>query len=176
MSNSSPAPIRIEPARIEHLAEIAELAGVIWRAHYPGIISSAQIEHMLARMYDVEAMTRELDNGVVYDRLLVNGELRGFSSYGPVRDTAELKLHKLYIHPGSQHQGFGGLLLRRVEEVTRARGFHHLILAVNKQNTQAIAAYRKHGFTIRESVVADIGGGFVMDDYVMAKQVSPATR
>jgi hypothetical protein len=44
-----------------------------------------------------------------------------------------------------------------------------LVLNVNKRNEVAIAAYSRHGFTIRESVKNDIGGGFVMDDYVMAK-------
>jgi len=46
-----------------------------------------------------------------------------------------------------------------------------VVLAVNKKNAKAIAAYRKHGFAIRESAVTDIGSGFVMDDYVMAKEV-----
>jgi hypothetical protein len=42
---------------------------------------------------------------------------------------------------------------------------------VNKRNASAIAAYRKHGFDVRESVVKDIGGGFVMDDYIMEKRL-----
>jgi ribosomal protein S18 acetylase RimI-like enzyme len=42
---------------------------------------------------------------------------------------------------------------------------------VNKGNARAIAFYRKHGFDIAESVVVDIGGGFVMDDYVMGKEL-----
>jgi ribosomal protein S18 acetylase RimI-like enzyme len=176
VSDAPSLPIRIEPAGVEHLAEIAALARIIWRAHYPGIISSTQIEYMLERMYNVEAMARELGNGVVYERLLVSGKLRGFSSFGPAPDATELKLHKLYIHPNAQRQGLGGMLLQRVEEAARERGLQHVVLAVNKQNAKAIAAYRKHGFAIRESVMADIGGGFVMDDYVMAKRVSPATR
>ena len=176
MSDAPSLPIRIEPAGVEHLAEIAALAGIIWRAHYPSIISPSQIEYMLERMFDVEAMARELGNGVVYEQLLVRGELRGFSSYAPTPDATELKLRKLYIHLHAQRQGFGGMLLQRVEEAARERGLQHVVLAVNKQNTQAIAAYRKHGFLIRESVIVDIGGGFVMDDYVMAKRVSPATR
>lgn len=36
----------------------------------------------------------------------------------------------------------------------------------------AIAAYRKYGFTVREEVVQDIGGGFVMDDYIMEKPLA----
>jgi ribosomal protein S18 acetylase RimI-like enzyme len=161
--------VGIEAALPEHLAEIAALAAVIWRAHYPGIISHAQIDYMLAQMYDVEVMQRELKSGAAYDRLLVDGALRGFASYGPATHPRELKVHKLYIHPEFQRRAFGAMLLRHVESVARARGFATIILAVNKKNAKAIAAYRKHGFTIRESIVTDIGGGFVMDDYVMVK-------
>jgi diamine N-acetyltransferase len=161
----------IEPATAEHLAEIAALAATIWRAHYPGIISHEQIEYMLARMYDVEVMRRELESGIAYDGLLVDGTLCGFSSYGPTSNAGEMKLHKLYVHPDYQRQGFGAALLKQVEEVARERGFSTLALAVNKKNTQAFFAYRKLGFTIRESIIADIGGGFVMDDYVMAKSL-----
>jgi ribosomal protein S18 acetylase RimI-like enzyme len=42
---------------------------------------------------------------------------------------------------------------------------------VNKRNRNAIAAYEKYGFRIVDSVVKDIGGGFVMDDYIMSKDV-----
>jgi ribosomal protein S18 acetylase RimI-like enzyme len=162
----------IEPARPEHLAEIAALAEIIWRAHYPGIISREQIDYMLVRIYDVEVMQRELTSGTAYDRLLVRGQLRGFASHGPTGVPGELKLHKLYIHPDYQRQGLGASLLKHVERAACDRGFTTLVLAVNKKNTKAIAAYRKHGFAIRESVVVDIGGGFVMDDYVMVKVLS----
>lgn len=127
---------------------------------------------MLARMYDVDVMRRELESGIAYDRLLVARVLRGFAAYGPAQNAGELKLHKLYIHPDFHRQGFGALLLRHVEQVAHGRGLKAIVLVVNKRNANAIAAYRKHGFTIRESVVTDIGGGFVMDDYVMAKAVS----
>jgi ribosomal protein S18 acetylase RimI-like enzyme len=161
--------VAIESASAEHLPAIAALAEVVWRAHYPGIISLEQIDYMLARMYDVGLMQRELESGIAYDRLLVDGVLRGFASYGAAGIHRELKLHKLYIQPVFQRQRLGALLLKRVENVARGGGFASLLLTVNKKNVKAIAAYRKHGFTIRESVVVDIGGGFVMDDYVMVK-------
>ena len=54
------------------LPAIAELAGVIWRACYPGIISHAQIDYMLARMYALDTMREEIHSqGIRYDRLLV---------------------------------------------------------------------------------------------------------
>ena len=70
------------------LPAISELAGVIWRACYPGIITSEQIDYMLARMYSLDVLRDEIRfQGIRYDRLLVNGRLAGFASYGPTEKT-----------------------------------------------------------------------------------------
>ena len=169
------ATFQVTPARTEHLAEISALAGVIWRAHYPGIITHAQIDHMLARMYDVETMRRELASGIAWFRALVDGELRGFASVGPTETPTEFKLHKLYVHPDWQRRGLGTALLNECESAARSRGATALMLNVNKRNAVALAVYRQCGFTVRESVTADIGGGFVMDDFVMVKSLPSAT-
>ncbi len=161
--------IVIEPAAPEHLAEISALAVVIWRAHYPGIITPAQIEYMLERMYALSILRAELAGGVRFERAIVDDELRGFASIGPTEIATEFKLHKLYVHPDWQRHGIGGALLKEVESTARARGATTLLLNVNKRNEIAIRAYHKRGFTLRDSIVADIGGGFVMDDYVMVK-------
>ena len=68
-------------------------------------------------------------------------------------------------------RGVGRALIGHVEAAARADGARFLILAVNKGNVTAIAAYLACGFATREATVVDIGGGFVMDDYVMAKAV-----
>lgn len=47
-----------------------------------------------------------------------------------------------------------------------------MILSGNKRNAKAIAAYQRNSFVIADSVVTDIGNGFVMDDYIMAKDLS----
>jgi ribosomal protein S18 acetylase RimI-like enzyme len=164
--------IAIERAHEQHLAEIAALAGVVWRAHYPGIISHEQIDYMLARMYDLDVLRRDLASGICFERALVNDELRGFSSFGPAEPSAEVKLHKLYVHPDWQRHGIGHALLNSCEAQARSGGATAISLNVNKRNVRAIAAYRKHGFTIRKSVAVDIGNGFVMDDYVMAKPLT----
>jgi ribosomal protein S18 acetylase RimI-like enzyme len=163
------SPPLILSAGPEHLAEISALAAVVWRAHYPGIISPAQIEYMLERMYDLEVIRQELAHGVSYDRLLVGDELVGFASYGRTAAPQELKLHKLYVHPARQRQGLGSLLLKHVESAACENRFCVLMLSVNKANRQAIAAYQKNGYIIRATVTVDIGGGFVMDDYIMEK-------
>jgi GNAT superfamily N-acetyltransferase len=163
---------KIVPAMEEHLPAISELAGVIWRACYPGIITLEQIDYMLARMYALDVLRDEIrSQGIRYDRLLLDGTLVGFASYGPTSEPGVMKLHKLYLLPELQGRGLGSCLLQHVEREVRAGAGRRLILAVNKRNARAITAYKRNGFVIVESVVTDIGGGFVMDDYVMAKDL-----
>ena len=164
---------QIIPATEADLPAISGLAGVIWRACYPGIITHAQIDYMLARMYSLDVLRDEIRfQGIRYDLLLVDGKPAGFASYGPTAETGVMKLHKLYLLPELQGRGLGSRLLQQVEREVRRRGVRRLILSVNKRNAKAITAYKRNGFGIAESVVTDIGGGFVMDDYVMAKELS----
>jgi GNAT superfamily N-acetyltransferase len=162
---------QIISANEEHLPVIAELAGVIWRACYPGIISHAQTDYMLARMYALDTMREEIrSQGIRYHLMLVDGKPVGFASYGPAAEPGVVKLHKLYLLPELHGHGLGSRLLQHCVQEVRAAGARRLILSVNKRNAKAIAAYKRNGFVITESVVTDIGGGFVMDDYIMAKE------
>jgi len=173
LNAEKPSAVQIVSVGEEHLPAIAELAGVIWRACYPGIISHAQIDYMLARMYALDALRDEIQSqGIHYQLLFVDSKPAGFASYGPSSEPRVMKLHKLYLLPELHGRGLGSYMLQQVEREVRAAGAHRLILTVNKRNAKAIAAYRRNGFVIAESVVTDIGGGFVMDDYVMAKSVS----
>ena len=75
------------------------------------------------------------------------------------------------MRPDQQRHGYGGLLIGYTCERALELGCDTVVLAVNKRNSKAIAAYRKHGFAVREAVVKDIGSGFVMDDYIMVRRV-----
>ena len=83
----------------------------------------------------------------------------------------KLKIDKLYIHCDYHHKGYGALLVTDAIDIMQGNNFQLLILAVNKRNEKAIGSYRKYGFVVRESIVDDIGHGFVMDDYVMEKKL-----
>lgn len=163
---------QILPVTEEHLPELIELAGVIWRQHYPGIISHAQIDYMLGRMYSIDVLREEMrGKGVRFVRLMVCGRFVGFASYGPAVEPGVMKLHKCYLLPEMHGRGYGSLLLQHCEREVRRLGARRLILAVNKRNAKAVAAYQRNGFTVSESVITDFGNGFVMDDYIMAKDL-----
>jgi ribosomal protein S18 acetylase RimI-like enzyme len=164
--------VKIKSVAPEDVTALTALAAEIWRAHYPAIISSAQIEYMLAQRYSPAVVHKELERGDLWwDELLVDGKLAGFSSYFMTGKAGEIKLDKLYVHHDHQHQGYGRMLLDRAVTIARAYGGETLVLAVNKKNRNAIAAYEKYGFETRGEIVKDIGDGFVMDDYIMQKDV-----
>ena len=168
-------PYLIAPAQPRDLPAIAALARLIWDAHYPGIISRAQIDYMLSRAYGPEKLACELAaSGHWFDLLRrAGGEepIVGYANYWLVEGAPEMKLDKFYLLEQCRGQGLGSRLLRHVEARSRALGCLALALNVNKRNTRSIAIYRSRGFRVREECVIDIGGGFVADDYVMEKRL-----
>ena len=165
--------VRIEPLGADDVERLAALAREIWYAHYPAIISVAQIEYMLAERYRSGFVLAELQrDGLWWDKLTVAGAMEGFASYFLTGVPGEMKLDKLYVHPRLQRRGCGGMMIARAGAIARSRGCSRLVLAVNKNNRSAIDAYLKHGFHVADAAVKDIGGGFVMDDYIMVKPLT----
>jgi len=161
--------MKIRPASDADLETISALAGRIWRAHYPSILSSEQIEYMLRWMYDVGQLRSEMARGVVYQLLLEEERPLGFCAYEEF--PGYLKLHKLYLLATEHGRGLGSMMLRQVEDEARRRGLAKVVLGVNRFNEKAIRAYRRNGYLIRELLKTEIGEGFVMDDYIMEKPV-----
>lgn len=166
--------VRIEPLADADVERMAALAARIWRDHYPAIIGAAQIEYMLKQRYDPAVVRAELGRADVWwDKLIVGEDLCGFSSYQLAAEPATVKLDKLYVRTRCQRRGYGGMLIARAIDEARGHGCTRLMLAVNKRNVSAIGAYLKYGFRVSDAVVKDIGGGFVMDDYIMEKAIAP---
>ncbi|MCU0840166.1 MAG: GNAT family N-acetyltransferase [Thiobacillaceae bacterium] len=159
------------PLRPEEAEALAALAGLIWRHDYPGMISAEQIEYMLAQRYHPPLIRQTLARGDRWDAAHADGALIGFAHAYAISGGG-MKLDKLYVHPDWQRRGIGARLLARLEAYARAHGRHALLLRVNRGNARAIAAYRKYGFAVEREVEEEIGGGFVMDDYMMIKQLA----
>lgn len=166
-------PVRIEPLMEADAERVSALAREIWFAHYPGIISAEQIEYMLAQRYDPALIRTELARGDCWwDVLVRDGGIAGFASCFAADEPAAMKLDKLYIHPQHQRRGYGGMLVEHVCARAAGLGCRRVVLAVNRNNRHALAAYAKHGFEVREAVVKEIGNGFVMDDYLMVREIA----
>jgi ribosomal protein S18 acetylase RimI-like enzyme len=173
-----PDAVTLTPVAEPDFAVVRELAGTIWRKHYAGIITAAQIDYMLAGRFSDEALQEHIQAADRWlDLLRVSSAAVGYCGYelaGMDDDgstTTAMKLGQLYVLESHRGMGIGRHLLRHVEERARGLGSRRLWLQVNKKNAAAIGFYRFAGFEVIREAVSDIGGGFVMDDYVMAKQV-----
>ena len=164
--------IQISPATSTDVDAIADLARVVWQDAYPGIITQAQIDYMLEERYNRLRLLDELGmTGIWWDKATVDDDLAAFASTLLTSNPEEMKLDKLYVDPGRQRLGLGGRLIASVAGRALALGCSSLILAVNKRNERAMAAYRKHGFVVREAVRVDIGNDFIMDDFIMVRSL-----
>jgi|SRR5699024_484919 len=150
-------------------AEIIRLAHVIWREHYTPLIGSAQVEYMLAQRYTQAALAAAQAHG--YRFLLAcevaTGDAIAYAGWvAAAADDNLAWLEQIYVLSTARRTGVAGALLQRVTEDSANAT---LKLRVNRHNNKAIAAYRRLGFVIETTDVKDIGGGFVMDDYIMRR-------
>jgi GNAT superfamily N-acetyltransferase len=166
--------VDIAAASHDDIPVVQDLAHRIWHRHYPGIITVEQIDYMLARGYATAELSRFLGTaGAGLALARVEGTPVGFAAWYRTSEPATSKLDKLYVLPEQHGRGIGRRLIAHVEACARADGSRTLLLNVNKHNASSIGAYERCGFAVRDEVVVDIGNGFVMDDYVMAKALGP---
>lgn len=155
----------IDIIKADSLAEIAELACEIWNECFTDIISQGQIDYMVEKFQSLKAMENQVrDENYIYFGVYADGKLAGY--FGVKPEENKLFLSKLYLHKDFRGQGIATKMLEKIFEYGRSLGKKSVYLTVNKYNKQAIDVYNAKNFKIIDSVVTDIGKGFVMDDYV----------
>ena len=150
------------------VAAVAELAREIWRQHYVPIVGAAQVEYMLEAFQSAGAIGRQVAEGG-YEYYLARGE--GYVALVPDVEKESVLLSKIYVGEWARGKGLGRGLAEFAERRTGELGCGELWLTVNVNNGGSIAFYERMGFRKTGRLVQDIGGGFVMDDWRMAKGV-----
>jgi len=148
---------------------IESLADEIWKEHYTSIIGIEQVEYMLDKFQSSKAIKKQLEEGYIYYLLEDNGTPAGYFSL--IKQDNVLFLSKLYIKSSFRGKGAGRKSVEYITNIAKGENLDKIRLTVNKYNHNSIEAYKKFGFVIVDSVVNDIGAGFVMDDYIMEKTV-----
>jgi len=155
----------------EDVQTVAQLAVPIWHEAFAGIITDGQIDYMIEKFQSYEAIIRQrAEEGYMYMLCLLGGKAVGYCGIQPKND-GTLYLSKMYLQKEARGQGLFTEVVKFLKGHCKAHGLHSIWLTVNKNNARAIAAYEKNGFTNIRSQVADIGHGFVMDDYVYELKV-----
>ena len=156
-----------DAARAARAKAIAEKA---WPPTYSGIIPAAQIPYMIERMYSPSAIREAAAAGTPYYLLQADGTDAGVCSIDlrPAADGSS-ELHKIYLLPDWWGRGVGAWLLAELCRRAKEAGATRVWLRVNKRNARAQKAYRAAGFSNVRALCTDIGGGFVMDDFVFER-------
>ena len=148
---------------------ISELASKIWTEHYIKLIGPTQVEYMLNKFQSEVAIENQVIEGfryfiAYYDKIPV-----GYLSF--IKKDDSLFLSKIYVLSSERGKGVGKTMMEFLLQKAVEMHLKSISLTVNKNNTAAIKAYEKMGFANIESIVINIGGGYVMDDFKMIKSL-----
>jgi ribosomal protein S18 acetylase RimI-like enzyme len=120
---------------------------------------------MLDKFQSAQSIRQQIRReGYVYYLAFWAGTPAGYCGIQPGSTARSVLVSKLYVDADYRKKGLAAAFVRVIVSEFDAEA---IWLTVNKNNCGSIAAYRKLGFEITDSLVTDIGGGFVMDDYKM---------
>ena len=150
----------------EDIKQLAAIASEVWHEYFPCILSEGQIDYMVEKFQSEHALRDQVENqGYEYYFLVDSGTVIGYTGIKP--ELGKLFLSKLYILKQYRKQGFASEAFAFLRQYCAERGLKSIWLTVNRHNADTIAVYKKKGFSVVREQEADIGGGYVMDDYVM---------
>jgi diamine N-acetyltransferase len=151
----------------EQFPIIRDLAFKIWPSAYGEILSKEQLDYMLDMIYSLESIEKQVAKKQVFLLIKENDKYLGFASYElNIDNSNKSKIQKLYVLPETQGKGIGRKAIDFIKKNASDANNEALILNVNKYN-KAKDFYLNYGFKIINTIVIDIGNGYVMDDYVM---------
>ncbi len=160
----------IKDATLSDIPIIIDIAYKSWEVAYKDILSPSQKEYMLNLFYTPAAIKKQFTEQK-FILFQDQGITLGFASYelhNPTDGTC--KIHKLYLLPNTQGKGYGAKLIDSISLRAKENYCQQLTLNVNKFN-RASQFYEKMGFSVSREEVIEIGKGYVMDDYVMKKNI-----
>lgn len=152
------------------LRKIASLAEQIWHQHYTPIIGKEQVLYMLDKFQSMAAMQEQIQaQGYLYFQLNLQDALVGYFAVQYQDDC--LFLSKLYLAEAFRGLGLARLAQEYIAQLAQQKQKPRIRLTVNKFNRDSILAYEKLGYAKVKDAVFDIGAGYVMDDFVMEKNL-----
>lgn len=148
---------------------VAKVAKIVWREANVAFCTPEQVEYMIERFQSEAAIKGQLIQGYRYFVVEEQGEILAYFGVQPQGD--RLFLSKCYILAENRGRGIFSLALDFMSGLCREQDLRVIYLTVNRNNSHACEVYLHKGFKVIEEAVADIGCGFVMDDYIMEFEV-----
>ncbi|MDO6688088.1 MULTISPECIES: GNAT family N-acetyltransferase [unclassified Agarivorans] len=156
----------------QDIQTVAALAREIWLEHFTPIIGKDQVEYMLANYHSLDRISEQIKSENYHYYLLQHNG--GNAGYLGIQLTGSgLFLSKLYVRHSARGLGVGKAAMAFAQQFAKDNGASNVNLTVNRHNHDSIAAYLKMGFVKVREECADIGQGYVMDDWIMELNIKP---
>ena len=147
---------------------LADAANIVWHEAYKEIVSISQIDYMIEKFQSFAAVSQAINkNNYLYFLIKVDDNVAGY--IGLHEEDEKMFLSKLYILKEYRGMGVSSRTFEFIESLAKEKHLKSVWLTVNKNNKHAIEVYKHKGFVVTRTQVADIGNGFVMDDYIFEK-------
>lgn len=153
--------------------DLTAMAAEIWGEYWPAHIGQAQTDYMIEQYQSLEAIQRDMaHHGYEYWFLVdENGNRVGYTGGHDEPETNRFFISKIYIYAHERGKHYTSKVVSFYVDLCRNRGWRAMYLTVNKYNELGVRAYKGNDFKIIDSVETDIGEGFIMDDFIMEKEV-----
>ena len=154
--------------------QLAALADEIWHEYWPDLIGKAQTDYMVDQFQSLEAIQESMKNEAYeywFLQAADDGRIVGYTGGHVEPETNRYFISKIYLLAEERGRGFASQVIRFYESICHDRKLRAMYLTVNKYNDLGVRAYKAKGFETIDSVESDIGQGYIMDDFIMEKQL-----
>lgn len=180
----------------EHIEQLSNMASEIWHEYWPAIIGEEQTAYMVEMFHAPAVLRHEIDHDNYRFWFLQDeqGKLVGYTGAAVeefsgtnehdraiTRSTTvnerwprRLFISKIYLYARERGKHYASRVIEFYEDLCRAEGLPAMYLTVNRGNELALRAYQGRGFSIVDEMDNDIGNGYVMNDFAMAKEIELA--
>ena len=147
------------------LRQLYDFAAPIWKECYKEVLPAGQIDLLTHKYFDYENALAIQAGGMIYEYVLLDDEVTGFTAYSLQPD--HVYLDKLYL----KQEYRGRHISSAVFDDLIAKYKLPIRLNVNQGNTLGMRAYQGRGFKIIETIDIPLPNGYVNRDYIMEKPV-----
>jgi len=153
----------------QNIERLVGFAKPIWEEHYTPIIGEKQVAYMLDKFQSEQAVESQINEGYQYFEVYLDEQLVGYFSIQP-RNESSLFISKFYLAKQARGKKLGSTMLEYIHNLAKKGKRKTIDLTVNKYNP-TYNVYLKLGFNNIGSVEMDIGNGYIMDDFLMQKNI-----
>lgn len=162
--------LRVIPvSNMELVYSVSAVADEIWHEHFVPIIGEEQVDYMLEKFLSPEALVEQINSGYQYYLFSFEYTFAGFA--GVHKENGSLFLSKLYVHKDFRGKGIASYMFKQFVEMCKKHDLDKIWLTCNRNNTNTLNVYKHWGFKKVREEAADIGNGFVMDDYILEYEI-----